>query len=71
MAESLGSCVSTMVLGNGLINKLINIKKSAGTYRLTLSEFLLSTVEIKVHVQTLHELCDRVFVGVGLLKTHK
>lgn len=41
------------------------------TYRLALSEFLLSTVEIKVHVQAFHELGDGVLVGIRLLKKTK
>lgn len=35
-----------------------------GTYRLTLSQLLLSTIKVKVHIETLHKLCDGIFVGV-------
>ena len=45
--------------------------ESAGTYRLTLPQFLLSAVKVKVHIQALHKLCDGIFVGVGLLETEK
>lgn len=38
------------------------------THRLTLSEFLLSTVKVKVHVQALHKLCNWIFVSVRFLK---
>lgn len=44
---------------------------AAGTYRLTLSQFLLSAVKVKVHIQALHKLCDWIFVGVGLLEMEK
>lgn len=42
---------------------------SAGhvAHRLALPQLLLGAVEVKVHVQTLHELCDWVLVGVRLL----
>lgn len=38
------------------------------THRLTLSEFLLSTVKVKVHIQAFHKLCNGIFVGVRFLK---
>lgn len=38
------------------------------THRLTLPEFLLSTVKVKVHVQALHKLCNWIFIGVRFLK---
>lgn len=41
------------------------------THRLTLPEFLLSTVKVKVHVQALHKLCNWIFVGVRFLKKGK
>lgn len=42
----------------------------APTHRLTLPQFLLSTVKVKVHIQALHKLCDGIFVGVRFLKRH-
>lgn len=41
------------------------------THRLTLPEFLLSTVKVKVHIQALHKLCNWIFVGVRFLKKWK
>lgn len=38
------------------------------THRLALPEFLLGTVKVKVHIQALHKLRNRIFVGVGLLE---
>lgn len=38
------------------------------THRLTLPQFLLSTVKVKVDIQALHKLCDWIFVGVRFLK---
>lgn len=38
------------------------------THRLTLPQFLLSTVKVKVDIQALHKLCDWVFVGVRFLE---
>lgn len=40
-----------------------------GTHRFTFPELLLSTVKVKVHVQALHKLCNRIFVGVRFLRT--
>lgn len=37
-------------------------------YRLTLPQLLLGAVEVEVHVETLHELRDRVLVRVRLLQ---
>lgn len=51
-------------------NDEFNVGEITGgdTYWLTCPEFLLSTVKVKVHVQALHKLRDRVFIGVGLLQ---
>ncbi len=40
-------------------------------YRLALPQLLLSAVEVKVHIKTLHELCDWVLVCVWLLREWK
>lgn len=40
-------------------------------YRLTLPQLLLGAVEVEVHVETLHELRDRVLVRVRLLQAHR
>lgn len=41
------------------------------THRLTLPEFLLSTVEVKVHVQALHKLGDWILVGIRFLEKNE
>lgn len=42
---------------------------SKDTYRFTLPQFLLSAVKVKVDIQALDELGDRIFVSVRLLKS--
>lgn len=45
--------------------------KKRSPHRLTLPQLPLCAVKVKVHVETLHKFCDRVFVRVRLLQEEK
>ena len=46
------------------------LKLDQGTYCFTFSELLLSTVKVKINIETLQKLCDWILVSVRLLLNH-
>lgn len=63
-----GRCQKASVCRKNNKHQLVEISVWEATHRFTLPQFLLSTVKVKIHIQALHKLSDRIFIGVRFLQ---